>query len=203
MASRNKPVQITGITSVATVDGGDQHSVALKTDGTVWTWGSNLWGQVGTTSNTAPAQVPGLSGVAAIAAGAYHTVALKNDGTVWAWGSNSYGQLGTGFAGYNATLVPVVWGNGSSPTVAAGAKSANDAIMNRMRGDYLLRLWGRVTSADYTGFVIDDGSGAVVTVNCTCCSGIGVGDFIAATGTLSSSNPPVLNCLPEMVRKVE
>ncbi|MBM4007338.1 MAG: hypothetical protein FJ292_07215, partial [Planctomycetes bacterium] len=63
--------------------GGD-HTVALKSDGTVVAWGSNSSGQRNVPS--------GLSGVTQIAAGGDHTVALKNDGTVVAWGSNSLGQ---------------------------------------------------------------------------------------------------------------
>ena len=75
------------------------HTVALKTDGTVWAWGYNGWGQLGdgtTTNKTTPVQVSGLSGVIAIAAEGNCTAALKSDGTVWAWGDNAYGQLVTG-----------------------------------------------------------------------------------------------------------
>ncbi len=75
------------------------HSLALKSDGTVWAWGWNGYGQLGdgtTTSRYTPVQVSGLTGVVAIAAGYYHSLALKSDGTVWAWGRNVYGQLGDG-----------------------------------------------------------------------------------------------------------
>ena len=75
------------------------YSVALKADGTVWTWGRNKYGQLGdgTTNDSAiPVQTGGFEGVSAIAAGGSHTVALKSDGTVWTWGSNEYGQLGDG-----------------------------------------------------------------------------------------------------------
>jgi hypothetical protein len=71
--------------------------VALKSDGTVWTWGENGKGQLGdktTTQRLTPVQVSGLSGVTAVAAGFAHTLALKLDGTVWAWGGNGKGQLG-------------------------------------------------------------------------------------------------------------
>lgn len=75
------------------------YTVVLKSDGTVWAWGDNSFGQLGdgtTTDRHTPVQASGLSDVAAIAAGTYHTVALKKDGTVWAWGYNKYGQLGDG-----------------------------------------------------------------------------------------------------------
>jgi len=78
---------------------GDSHTVALRYDGTVWTWGNNSNGQLGDGTNTSrstPAQVPGLSGVVGIAAGFEHSLAVKADGTIWAWGSNGSGQLGDG-----------------------------------------------------------------------------------------------------------
>ena len=73
--------------------------MAVKGDGTVWTWGSNTSGQLGDGSTTAknfPVQTSGLSGMTAVAAGYAHTMALRIDHTVWAWGSNSNGQLGNG-----------------------------------------------------------------------------------------------------------
>ena len=82
-------------TSTAAVGG--NHTVAVKSDGTVWAWGYNSTGQLGdktTTDQWQPVQVTGLSGVVAVAAGIAHTVAVESDGTVWAWGNNENGQLG-------------------------------------------------------------------------------------------------------------
>src|ERR1019366_10106052 len=80
--------------------GGGYHTLALKSDGSVWAWGENTSGQIGdggiTTNRYLPAQVPGLTGVVAVAGGGYHSLALKTDGSVWAWGGNSSGQLGYG-----------------------------------------------------------------------------------------------------------
>ena len=76
---------------------GASHSVALKEDGTVWTWGSNSLGQLGDGTfedRSDPVQVNDLSNIVSIAVGSNHSLALKSDGTVWAWGNNSYGQLG-------------------------------------------------------------------------------------------------------------
>jgi hypothetical protein len=86
------------ITGVSAIAAGYSHTVALKTDGTVWAWGDNSYGQLGNGINinsNVPVQTS-ITGVAAIAAGLNHTVAVKTDGTVWAWGNNSYGQLGNG-----------------------------------------------------------------------------------------------------------
>jgi alpha-tubulin suppressor-like RCC1 family protein len=92
------PVQAQGLTGVAAIAAGSNHTVALRTDGTVWTWGDNTWGALGDgtfTRRRAPVKTL-LTGVAAIAAGAIHTVALKTDGSVWAWGDNHFRQLGGG-----------------------------------------------------------------------------------------------------------
>ena len=106
------PVQIAGVTDVIAISTGDSsvkfvpyptptyHSIALKRDGTVWTWGDNRFGQLGdgsTTDRIVPAQVSGVSNVIAVSAGADHTVVLERDGTMLAWGRNASGQLGNGF----------------------------------------------------------------------------------------------------------
>jgi alpha-tubulin suppressor-like RCC1 family protein len=104
------PVQVSGLTDVTAVAAGQYHSIALKTDGTVWAWGYNKYGQLGdgtTTDSTTPVQISGLTDVTAIAAGSLHTIALKPDGTVWAWGANSAGKLGDGTTTDSATPVQV------------------------------------------------------------------------------------------------
>lgn len=94
------PVQalITGVRSLSVGDAA-LFTLALKSDGTVWVWGSNSDGQLGdgtTTSSAEPKQVSGLTGVTAVAAGQNFALALKSDGSVWAWGANGYGQVGIG-----------------------------------------------------------------------------------------------------------
>jgi len=97
---RSTPVQIlTDVAAVAAGKSNDQraHTLALKTDGSLWAWGNNRNGQLGdgtTTDHLTPVQV--LTGVAAVAAGYYHTLALKTDGNLWAWGFNGDGRLGDG-----------------------------------------------------------------------------------------------------------
>src|SRR5207248_15835 len=97
-------VGVSDLTGVAAITGGENHSLALKSDGTVWAWGVNGYGQLGdgtTTNSSTPVQVRDLSGgylsgVVAVAGGDLHSLALKSDGTVWAWGYNGDGELGNG-----------------------------------------------------------------------------------------------------------
>ena len=101
---------------VRQVSVGDQHCLAVCTDGTVVAWGYNAEGELGI-GNTAESSVPVaidrsgvLAGktVVAVAAGAQHSLALCSDGTVAAWGSNASGQLGN--SSTTDSLVPVLVG---------------------------------------------------------------------------------------------
>ena len=93
------PVQAVDLDHVIQIASGNNHTVALKSDGTVYAWGHNINGQLGDGTNAnrhKPTQVKGLTDIIEIAAGHEHTVALKSDGTVYIWGDNYYGQLGNG-----------------------------------------------------------------------------------------------------------
>lgn len=104
--SRAAPVQVEGLSDVIDVAAGGYfafpsyaHSLALRADGTVWSWGANESGQLGDGTNVerfTPVQVIGLGAAVAIAAGGFHSLALRSDGTAWAWGRNLSGELGDG-----------------------------------------------------------------------------------------------------------
>ena len=88
----------------------DGHTVAVKTDGTLWAWGANASGQLGdgtTTNHSSPVQVGTATDWASVAAGSDHTVAVKTDGTLWAWGDNCSGQLGDGTTTNHSSPVQV------------------------------------------------------------------------------------------------
>jgi len=100
------PVQAAGLGGVTQVAEGRGFVLALKSDGTVWAWGSNSQGQLGdgtTTNRTRPVQVSGLTNVVQVGAGDFYSVALKSDGTVWQWGP--YGGFGSTANGINTTPV--------------------------------------------------------------------------------------------------
>ena len=78
---------------------GSNHTIALKADGTVWTWGLNNYGQLGNgtkVNSAAPVKVEGLEGVIDVAAGDAGSVALLSDGTIKCWGHNADGRIGDG-----------------------------------------------------------------------------------------------------------
>jgi alpha-tubulin suppressor-like RCC1 family protein len=120
------PVHSVGMTGVVAAAAGEYFSLALRNDGTVWSWGVNSEGElgIGSTSNTPvglPGPVQGLSRVTGISAGLSHSLALRNDGTVWVWGGNTRGQLGNGTSGTNFGLVPApVPGLSGIRAIAAG-----------------------------------------------------------------------------------
>lgn len=97
-SGKNIPSPVTGLSSLTAVSGSGNHTLALKSNGTVWAWGANFYGEVGdgtTITRALPVKVSNLTNVTAISAGS-SSMALKSDGTVWAWGRNASGQLGDG-----------------------------------------------------------------------------------------------------------
>ena len=76
---------------------GDHHSAAIKTDGSLWMWGYNKYGEVGdgsTEDRYTPVKI--MDGVQSVSLGWCHSAAIKKDGSLWVWGYNLYGQLGDG-----------------------------------------------------------------------------------------------------------
>lgn len=102
-ASRSTPRQeFTSATNWKEISSRGDHTLAIKTDGTLWAWGSNGYGQVGDGSNTnrsTPRQISiaaagGLTGWKTVSSGQQTSLAIREDGTLWAWGRNLEGQIG-------------------------------------------------------------------------------------------------------------
>jgi alpha-tubulin suppressor-like RCC1 family protein len=101
--------QVTGAITPPLVAAGDGHSLAIRADGTLWSWGGNGSRQLGdgtTTSRNLPILV-NVSGGVALAAGASHSLTLRADGSITAWGANGNGQLGNGTTNAGTTPGPV------------------------------------------------------------------------------------------------
>ncbi|HUF98603.1 MAG TPA: hypothetical protein VMM60_10780 [Ilumatobacter sp.] len=108
-AGRN-PVQVHVIVDAVDITVGDSHSCVIRSDTTVWCWGSNNDGQLGNGevgSSTVPVQAIGVSNAASVTAGLFTSCAVRADGSAMCWGSNGYGQLGDGSPATGGELVPV------------------------------------------------------------------------------------------------
>jgi alpha-tubulin suppressor-like RCC1 family protein len=131
------------------------HALAIRTDGSLYGWGANSFGQLGL-NNTNDQRLPVRIGIETnwiqVEAGANHSVALRRDGTIWTWGGNQYGQLGSGDT--NRLAVPTqmgadsawievraggfftlarradgtIWGWGRNESSQLGNNSTNDAL---------------------------------------------------------------------------
>jgi len=99
--SYSSPKQVGSLTNWSKISaaGFGNFVCSIKTDGTLWAWGGNVYGNLGIgtiTSYSSPIQVGSLTNWLTVVCGNYFTVALKTDGTLWTWGQNSSGQLGLG-----------------------------------------------------------------------------------------------------------
>ena len=128
-AGSSTPVQVTGLTGVVQISATGHTGIALKNDGSVWTWGASPYGELGngtTTNSTSAFYVNAgadsscgtyLCNIVAISGGGGHVLALDQNGAVWSWGRNNAGQLG------NNTIT-----NSSSPVAVSGLSSGVKAI---------------------------------------------------------------------------
>ena len=87
------------------------HTIATKSDNSLWAWGKNSDGQLGdgtTTNKTTPVKI--MDNVVSTSAGGRHSLTIKNDGSLWAWGYNSDGQLGDGTTTNKTTPIKIMDG---------------------------------------------------------------------------------------------
>lgn len=126
----------------ATVSAGKNHTLAIKTDGSLWAWGSNSEGQVGIKHDsgngakfTAPIQIGDKTEWVAVSAGEEHSLALNIHGELFAWGSNRFGQIGVNSSTelYNE---PIKVGDGFK-SISAGSQHSVS-----IKSDGSLWAWG-------------------------------------------------------------
>ena len=101
LTNYSSPKQVGALTNWSVIAGGSSHTLAIKTDGTLWSWGSSFNGQLGLGNSTyysSPKQVGALTAWAKISAGTNAAFSIKTNGTFWSWGRNTFGQLGDGTA---------------------------------------------------------------------------------------------------------
>ena len=126
--------------NVVAVAAGANHSLYLKSDGTLWAMGYNGYGQLGngtTISRSDAASV--ASNVVAVAAGANHSLYLKSNGTLWTIGYNNDGELGNGTTTGQPSPVAVV--GGSNVVAVAGGAGVS----------YFLKSDGTLWAIGYNG----------------------------------------------------
>ena len=140
--NRNIPVTtFAGGTNWKSVACGRFHTAAIKTDGTLWSWGQDFEGQLGdntTTNRSIPVTTfAGGNTWKSVAAEDFHTVAIKTDGSLWIWGLNSSGQLGDNTIITRSTPVTTFAGGNNWKQVSAGGNHT-EAI----KTDGSLWTWG-------------------------------------------------------------
>ena len=138
--------------TITAIAAGAQHTLALTSEGKIYSWGHNNSGQLGNNSTSpyfgvqspvAVVMTGALAGktVVAIAAGREHSLALTSDGRVYAWGYNYNGQLGTNSFTYSPVPVAVYTGGGlSGKTVTAIAAGVDHNLA--LTSDGLIFAWG-------------------------------------------------------------
>jgi alpha-tubulin suppressor-like RCC1 family protein len=140
--SRSSPIQIGSETNWSYVAGYGYTVAAVKTDGTLWTWGINNTGQLGLnittpTNKSSPTQVGALTNWLTVGAKEYAVAAVKTDGTLWTWGENIYGKLGHNNTTYLSSPVQV----GALTTWESA--EAGGSSTNAIKTDGTLWVWGR------------------------------------------------------------
>ena len=128
--NRSSPVSIVGgFTDWCQVSAGYGHNHGIRTNGTLWSWGCNFYGQLGDNSlfsdrfivrNSPISVVGGFTDWCQVSAGRNHSLAVRSNGTAWGWGNNFYGRLGNGTTTSARSPVSVVGGFTDWCQVSAG-----------------------------------------------------------------------------------
>jgi hypothetical protein len=123
---------------------GNEHTSAIKTNGTLWSWGNNVYGQLGLNNTTSPISSPtqiygGGTDWKQVSCGYAHTAAIKTDGTLWCWGSNGYRQSGY-FDNLEVPSLSIPWSVGGTDWKQVACGFYHTAAI---KTDGTLWSWGR------------------------------------------------------------
>ena len=140
--NRASPVQtVSATTNWKQASVGDQHTAAIKTDGTLWLWGNGSYGRLGnnaTTNRSSPVQtVSAGTNWKQVACGDRQTAAIKTDGTLWMWGNGANGRLGTNDITSRSSPVQTIAGGTNWRQVSCG-----NASTGAIKTDGTLWMWG-------------------------------------------------------------
>ena len=209
VSNKSSPVQtITYGYTWEQVAYGSSHAVGLKNDGTLWTWGSNAYGQLGDgtfSAKSSPVQVVGYATTwQQVSAGYQHSAGVKADGTLWTWGLNNFGQLGDNSVGNEAIPVPAEIGdpffnyNALVLTGDGTNNGTNNTFLDSSGNNLPLTRNGNVTQGTFSPYSMPDGywsnyfdgTGDYLTVPDNDAWSFGTGDFTVEcwyypTGTAS------------------
>jgi alpha-tubulin suppressor-like RCC1 family protein len=145
-SDRSTPVTtFAGGTNWKQVACGGYFTSAIKTDGTLWTWGESGNGQLGDNAftnlgkSTPVTTFAGGTNWKQVSCGSIHTAAIKTDGTLWTWGSNTSGRLGDNTTTDRSIPVTTFAGGTNWKQVQSTTGSSTAAI----KTDGTLWTWGR------------------------------------------------------------
>jgi alpha-tubulin suppressor-like RCC1 family protein len=149
---RSTPITtFTGGTDWKQVSVGSGHLIAIKTDGTLWTWGNSNFGQLGNASSvktsTPVTTFAGGTNWKQVSAGLYSSTAIKTDGTLWTWGMGSNGKLGTNQVSSSSTPVTTFAGGTNWKQVSSGGYHTSAVKTDGTLWTWGFNLYGQIGNA--------------------------------------------------------
>ena len=141
--NKSSPTRSVSFTDWISASAGREHSLGVRANGTLWTWGRNSYGQLGNNiasiiNQSSPVSViGGFTDWISASAGGYHSIGVRANGTLWAWGRNNYGQLGNNTVISNRSPVLAVGGFADWISASAGREHSLG-----VRANGTLWAWG-------------------------------------------------------------